>query len=48
MRDFMKIIEDYCLKIITLDGKMGCLCSKSDDQKLRPLIAHHQVMILSI
>ena len=31
----MKIIEDYCLKIITLDEKMGCLCSKSDEPKIK-------------
>ena len=31
----MVIIEDYCLKIITLDEKMGCLSSKSDEPKIR-------------
>ena len=30
----MKVIEDYCQKIITLHEKMSCLCSKSDEPKI--------------
>ena len=31
----MITIEDYCPKVIILDKKMGCLCSKSDEPKIR-------------
>ena len=31
----MKTTKDYYQKIITLDKKMGCACSKSDEPKIR-------------
>ena len=27
--------NDYCLKIIILDKKMGCICSKFDEPKIK-------------
>ena len=38
----------YCLKIITLDKKWVVFVQRVMNQKLGSIIAHHQVMILSI
>ena len=44
----MITIEDYCLKIIILDKKMGRHFLKSDEPNIRIYHVHPPVMILSI